>query len=45
LILELSKKALVIRDGKKQEIEAVDLVPGDIIFIEEGDQIPADARL
>jgi len=41
----LSKKALVIRDGKKQEIEAVDLVPGDIIFIEEGDQIPADARL
>jgi Ca2+-transporting ATPase len=41
----LSKKAMVIREGKKEEIEAVDLVPGDIIFIEEGDQIPADARL
>jgi len=41
----LSKKALVIRDGKKREIEAAELVPGDIIFIEEGDQIPADSRL
>ena len=41
----LSKKALVIRAGKKKEIKAEELVPGDIILIEEGDQIPADARL
>lgn len=41
----LSKKAVVLRGGNKKEIEAAELVPGDIIFIEEGDQIPADARL
>jgi len=35
----------VIRDGNKQRIEARFLVPGDIILIEEGDKIPADARL
>lgn len=41
----LSKKAVVLRSGQKEEIIAEELVPGDIIFIEEGDQIPADARL
>ena len=41
----LSKKAVVLRCGSKKEIEAEELVPGDIFFIEEGDQIPADARL
>ncbi|MHA1214417.1 MAG: calcium-translocating P-type ATPase, PMCA-type [Candidatus Hodarchaeales archaeon] len=35
----------VIRDGKKQRIEARLLVPGDIIIVEEGDKIPADSRL
>ncbi|UCG03950.1 MAG: calcium-translocating P-type ATPase, PMCA-type [Candidatus Heimdallarchaeota archaeon] len=35
----------VIREGKKQRIEAQFLVPGDIILIEEGDKIPADGRL
>ncbi len=35
----------VIRDGKEQIIEAVNLVPGDIIRLEAGDWIPADARL
>ncbi|MCK4319275.1 HAD-IC family P-type ATPase, partial [Candidatus Micrarchaeota archaeon] len=38
-------KARVIRDGKVQEINAEELVPGDIILIEEGDEIPADARI
>jgi len=37
--------ALVVRDGKQMEILARDLVPGDIIIIEAGDRIPADARL
>ena len=37
--------AKVRRDGEIQEIEAADLVPGDIIIIEEGDRINADGRL
>jgi P-type Ca2+ transporter type 2C len=37
--------AKVIRDGEKKTISAVELVPGDIIILEEGDSIPADARL
>ncbi|MCK6561793.1 cation-translocating P-type ATPase [candidate division KSB1 bacterium] len=38
-------RANVIRDGERQSIPATELVPGDIILIEEGDTIPADARL
>ena len=37
--------ARVIRGGEEQVIDAVDLVPGDIIRLEAGDFIPADARL
>ena len=37
--------ARVIRDGKEQIIDAADLVPGDIIKLEAGDFVPADARL
>jgi Ca2+-transporting ATPase len=37
--------ANVIRDGERKNIPAAELVPGDIILIEEGDTIPADARL
>jgi Ca2+-transporting ATPase len=37
--------ATVIRDGIRQSVPAADLVPGDIILLEEGDTIPADARL
>jgi Ca2+-transporting ATPase len=37
--------ANVIRDGERQNIAAAGVVPGDIILIEEGDTIPADARL
>lgn len=35
-------KVRVIRDDKEQEIESKFLVPGDLIFIEEGVKIPAD---
>jgi Ca2+-transporting ATPase len=35
----------VIRDSTRQSILTAELVPGDIILIEEGDTIPADARL
>lgn len=35
----------VIRDGESLRINAEDLVPGDIIILDEGEKIPADARL
>ncbi|MDO5538571.1 MAG: calcium-translocating P-type ATPase, PMCA-type [Eubacteriales bacterium] len=38
-------RARVIRDGKEQIIDAAGLVPGDIIHLEAGDFVPADARL
>ena len=38
-------KTTVIRDGSRQQIEADQLVPGDIILLEAGDVITADARL
>lgn len=38
-------KALVLRDGKPTEIEASALVPGDVIKLEAGNVVPADARL
>ena len=37
--------ARVIRDGKELVIDAASLVPGDIIKLEAGDFVPADARL
>lgn len=38
-------KAVVIRDGKKQEIDSKYLVVGDIVEIEAGRQVPADLKL
>jgi len=37
--------AKVIRDGELKKISVREIVPGDIVFVEEGDRIPADARL
>jgi Ca2+-transporting ATPase len=37
--------ARVRRDGRQQEIAAAELVPGDLLLIEEGDTLPADGRL
>ncbi|MCX6822772.1 MAG: cation-transporting P-type ATPase [candidate division SR1 bacterium] len=37
--------AKVKRDGKLVEIKASELVPGDIVFVDEGDNIPADLRI
>ncbi len=41
----LPSVALVLRDGTRQEVDAKTLVPGDVLFVEEGDRISADARL
>ncbi len=38
-------KVRVMREGDYLEVEAGELVPGDIIFLGEGDKVPADARL
>jgi len=41
----LPLQARALRDGTLQEVEARTLVPGDVVQIEEGDRICADARL
>lgn len=38
-------KAKVIRNGKEMEITAADIVPDDLILLESGDIVPADAKL
>jgi Ca2+-transporting ATPase len=38
-------RAKVMRDGKLHEMDASDIVPGDILFLEAGDMVPADGRL
>jgi len=37
--------ATVVRGGVRQSIAATDVVPGDILLVEEGDKVAADARL
>jgi P-type Ca2+ transporter type 2C len=37
--------ARVRREGKQLQVEAQELVPGDIVILEAGDSVPADARL
>jgi len=41
----LSLHAVVVRDGHRQEIDAADLAPGDIVLLASGDKVPADLRL
>ena len=38
-------QAHVIRDGQPLSVDATEIVPGDVILIEEGDTIPADGRV
>lgn len=37
--------ASVVRGGARRRVPAAELVPGDVILVEEGDTIPADARV
>ena len=41
----LSATARVRRDGRTSDVDAADLVPGDIVLLEAGDRVPADARV
>ncbi len=37
--------ARVLRDGQQQQVPTAEVVPGDILLIEEGDTLPADGRV
>ena len=41
----LTTTATVLRAGKKQRVDAGELVPGDIVLLASGDKVPADLRL
>lgn len=38
-------KAEVLRDGQRKEINSEELVPDDVVFVYEGDKVPADLKL
>lgn len=41
----IEKRTRIIRDGHEYEIDAKELIPGDVIHISQGERIPCDARL
>lgn len=41
----LASRATVLREGERKEIDAAQLVPGDIVLLESGVRVPADLRL
>lgn len=41
----ISSEALVIRDGQEQKVTSGELTLGDIVLLEEGDNVPADLRI
>jgi len=41
----VAPEADVLRDGKMSTIPASELVPGDLIYLEAGDRVPADGRI
>jgi Ca2+-transporting ATPase len=41
----LSPTITVLREGSEEEVPSKELVPGDILLLEAGDRVPADARL
>jgi magnesium-transporting ATPase (P-type) len=41
----LASRATVVRDGERREIDATEVVPGDVVLVESGTKVPADLRL
>ncbi|MDH3949067.1 MAG: HAD-IC family P-type ATPase, partial [Gammaproteobacteria bacterium] len=41
----VNTRTRVLREGDSYEINATEIVPGDIVFLESGDKVPADLRL
>jgi len=40
----LPDDCFVLRDGNRTQLAAVDLIPGDILYIKSGNKLPADVR-
>ena len=38
-------RAVVVRDGRRHEVDSAVLVPGDLVRLEAGDRVPVDMRL
>jgi magnesium-transporting ATPase (P-type) len=45
LIDLVPRQTTVLRDGERIQISANNLVPGDVVLLQSGDQVPADARI
>jgi Ca2+-transporting ATPase len=41
----LSAQAVVLRNGRRNTVPAEVLLPGDIVYLQAGDKVPADLRL
>ncbi len=41
----MTPKALVVRNGEKVQISTINIVPGDIVVLSEGEYIPADGKI
>lgn len=41
----LAPRSAVLRDGRRQSVDAAALVPGDVVLLEAGDRVPADLRV
>ncbi|OPY90542.1 MAG: Calcium-transporting ATPase 1 [Syntrophus sp. PtaU1.Bin208] len=41
----MTSKVIVLRQGKRRQIDSTNIVPGDVMLLSEGDRITADARL
>lgn len=39
------QETTVMRDGMERQVDATELVPGDIVVLHEGDRVPADGRI
>ena len=40
-----TQKSTVLREGKREKVDSEMLVPGDILILDTGDRVPADARI
>ena len=41
----MTSEATVIRSGQRQRVSSEEVLPGDIVFLQSGDKVPADMRL
>ncbi|WP_153117459.1 HAD-IC family P-type ATPase [Rhodocyclus tenuis] len=45
LVRAVAAEATVVRDGARRRLDAIHLVPGDVVVLAAGDKVPADLRL